>query len=115
MSQTSLVWDINKNQLNSFLDLILSISTKGNLGAPKSKPIVFNAAFIGIGLVSQNRLLIKGMVFSCIFFAVIVFPSRKFQIISCVYLGFKFDKTEIQPKPPREQIGIVWSSLPEYM
>lgn len=29
--------------------------------------------------------------------------------------GSMFDKTEMTPKPPKDKIGIIWSSFPEYM
>ena len=44
-----------------------------------------------------------------------MFPSKKFWIISWVYCGLIFDKTEITPKPPNDNIGNIWSSLPEYI
>ena len=34
--------------------------------------------------------------------------------MSCVSFGAMFDNTEITPKPPKERIGKIWSSLPEY-
>ena len=34
-------------------------------------------------------------------------------IIAWVSLGATLESTEITPMPPREQIGTIWSSLPE--
>lgn len=89
------------------------LSTKGNLGIPKLNPILFKADLTGIGLTSENKSVIKGILSSCIFLASSKLPLKKFQIISWVNFGLIFDKTEITPKPPKEQIGIAWSSLPE--
>ena len=33
----------------------------------------------------------------------------------CVNFGSIFDKTEITPRPPKDKIGIIWSSFPEYI
>ena len=86
---------------------------KGNLGLPNSKPILFKATLTGIGLTLANKSFIKGILSNCIFLATSRLPFKKFQTISCVNLGLIFDKTEITPNPPKEQIGIAWSSLPE--
>lgn len=86
---------------------------KGNLGLPNSKPILFKADLTGIGFTSSNNSFIKGMLSNCIFLAISTLPFKKFQTMSCVNLGLILDKTEITPKPPKEQIGIAWSSLPE--
>lgn len=32
-----------------------------------------------------------------------------------VNLGYKLDKTDITPKAPKESVGIIWSSFPEYI
>ncbi len=32
-----------------------------------------------------------------------------------MYLGAIFDNTDITPRPPRDKIGTIWSSFPEYM
>ena len=45
---------------------VLFLGISGSLSGPASLPIMFSAAFTGIGLTSQNRALINGIASSCI-------------------------------------------------
>jgi len=33
----------------------------------------------------------------------------------CTSLGIIFDNTDTTPSPPKDNIGTIWSSLPEYI
>lgn len=75
---------------------------------------MFKAALTGIGFTSENNAFIRYIESSCISVASSMLPLRKLYTISCVNFGAMFDKTDITPMPPRERIGTIWSSLPEY-
>lgn len=55
--------------------LFFSVSfVNGSLGVPKLYPIIFNASLTGIGLTSENKALIKGILSNWNFLASSVFP-----------------------------------------
>ena len=56
-------------------NLVFSVaSVKGSLGIPKLYPIIFKAAFTGIGLTSENKAEIRGIKSICAFCASFIFP-----------------------------------------
>ena len=91
-----------------------SMSLSGRRREPTSKPIMLSAAFAGIGFTSQKSASHNGMQSICIFVAFLISPLRYDVIMSCTYFGTILERTDTTPLPPRDNIGIIWSSLPEY-
>lgn len=85
--------------------MLLERGVRGSSGSPKSNPISFKQAFTGIGFTSKNNEFIRFKESNCISFAFSKFPSKKLCTKSCVKAGLTFERTEITPIPPKDNIG----------
>ena len=71
------------------------------------------AAFTGMGLVSQNRERTRGMNLHWRAAAPATSPAKNLSVMATVSVGITLDRTEMQPMPPMDRMGTIWSSLPE--
>ena len=73
------------------------------------------AALTGMGLLSQNRARIRGIYLHWSWAAPATSPAKNRWVMATVSAGITLDSTEMQPAPPMDRMGPIWSSLPEKM
>ena len=86
---------------------------RGRRTPPFPKPMAARAAFTGIGLTSENRTFTRGRSTACRAAAPCHIPGEEPVAKGLGLLGDYVDSTEMQPEPPMERTGTIWSSLPE--